>query len=135
KGQSSHSFPGHTAKFKTVPSGLKRYYGADHLHFINCSCYRRQRWLDSRRRRDLFLRVLEQVRQRYAFVVVGYVVMPEHIHLLNQRTGKGKSFTGDAGGEAGLRAPRPAADAEAPRGGPRRVVYGRDRARVAAPIL
>jgi putative transposase len=25
---------------------------------------------------------LEQVRQRYGFVVVGYVVMPEHIHLL-----------------------------------------------------
>jgi hypothetical protein len=26
--------------------------------------------------------VLEQVRRRYQFVVVGYVVMPEHIHLL-----------------------------------------------------
>jgi putative transposase len=26
--------------------------------------------------------VLEQVRKRYTFVVVGYVVMPEHIHLL-----------------------------------------------------
>lgn len=33
-------------------------------------------------RRDLFLTVLEQVRRRYQFVVVGYVVMPEHIHLL-----------------------------------------------------
>lgn len=32
--------------------------------------------------RDLFLRILEEVRQRYRFVVVGYVVMPEHIHLL-----------------------------------------------------
>ncbi|MGA8149980.1 MAG: transposase, partial [Terriglobales bacterium] len=69
--------------------GLKRYYGADHLHFINCSCYPRQRWLDSRRRRDLFLRVLEQARQRYAFVVVGYVVMPEHIHLLIGEPAKG----------------------------------------------
>jgi len=26
--------------------------------------------------------MLEQVRQRYRFVVLGYVVMPEHIHLL-----------------------------------------------------
>jgi len=26
--------------------------------------------------------VLEQTRQRYRFVVAGYVVMPEHIHLL-----------------------------------------------------
>jgi putative transposase len=33
-------------------------------------------------RRDLFLTVLEQVRRRYSFVLVGYVVMPEHIHLL-----------------------------------------------------
>ena len=33
-------------------------------------------------RRDLFLKILEQARQRYRFVVVGYVVMPEHFHLL-----------------------------------------------------
>ncbi len=58
------------------------YYGPGQLHFINCSCYRRQRWLGTRSRRDLFLRVLEEVRQRYKFVVVGYVVMLDHIHLL-----------------------------------------------------
>ena len=61
---------------------LKRYYGAQHLHYITCSSYHRQRWVGSARRRDLFLRVLEQVRRRYGFVVLGYVVMPEHIHLL-----------------------------------------------------
>ena len=32
--------------------------------------------------RDLLLNVLERVRLRYSFVVVGYVIMPEHIHLL-----------------------------------------------------
>ncbi len=32
--------------------------------------------------RDLLLEVLEQVRRRYRFVVAGYVIMPEHIHLL-----------------------------------------------------
>jgi putative transposase len=61
---------------------LKRYYGSGHLHFITCSCYRRQPLLGTPRGRDLFLTVLEQVRRRYAFVVIGYVVMPEHIHLL-----------------------------------------------------
>src|SRR5271165_154729 len=61
---------------------LKRYYGAGHFHFITCSCYRRQPLLGTPRRRDLLLTVLEQVRRRYQFVVVGYVVMPEHIHLL-----------------------------------------------------
>jgi len=61
---------------------LKRFYGAGDLHFITCSCYRRQPLLGTPRRRDLLLTVLEQVRKRYQFVVAGYVVMPEHIHLL-----------------------------------------------------
>ena len=65
-----------------MPRGLHRYYGADHLHFITCSCYRRLPLLRSARSRDRLLSVLEQTRQRYRFVVVGYVVMPEHIHLL-----------------------------------------------------
>ena len=72
-----------------MPARLKRYYGADHLHFITCSCYHRQPWLGGAARRDLFLRVVEQVRQRYIFVVVGYVVMPEHIHLLMSEPQKG----------------------------------------------
>jgi len=63
-------------------SNLHRYYGAGDLHLITCSCYQRQPLLATPRRRDLFLRVLEQVRRRYEFVVVGYVVMPEHVHLL-----------------------------------------------------
>jgi putative transposase len=65
-----------------VPKNLKRYYGGGDLHFITCSCYHRQPWLGSARSRDLFLTVLEQVRLRYVFVVLGYVIMPEHFHLL-----------------------------------------------------
>jgi putative transposase len=65
-----------------MPAGLHRTYGAHHLHFITCSCYRRLPFFHSAKSRDCFLEILEQVRQRYRFVVVGYVVMPEHIHLL-----------------------------------------------------
>ncbi len=65
-----------------MPRGLHRFYGADHLHFITCSCYRRLALLRTARSRDCLLSVLEQTRKRYRFVVVGYVVMPEHIHLL-----------------------------------------------------
>ena len=64
------------------PTGLKRYYGAKHLHFIAGSCYHRWPRLGATRRRDRFLKVLEEARQRYRFVVVGYVIMPEHFHLL-----------------------------------------------------
>jgi REP element-mobilizing transposase RayT len=62
--------------------GLERWYGGHDLHFITCSCYRRRPQLDSGERRDLFLPVLERARQKYRFVVIGYVVMPEHFHLL-----------------------------------------------------
>jgi putative transposase len=65
-----------------MPWGLKRYYGTGGLHFITCSCYRRQPFLGTAERRDLLLTVLELMRQRYHFVVIGYVVMPEHFHLL-----------------------------------------------------
>ena len=65
-----------------LPSGLHRTYGAHHLHFITCSCYRRSPFLRTASRRSRFLSILEQTRQRYHFVVLGYVVMPEHIHLL-----------------------------------------------------
>ena len=65
-----------------MPSGLKRFYGSNDLHFITCSCYRRQPFLGSAEARDVFLKTFEQVRQLYRFAVVGYVVMPEHIHLL-----------------------------------------------------
>jgi len=53
-----------------------------HLHYITCSCYRRMPLLGTARRRDAFLRALERVRRSYDFTVMGYVVMPEHIHLL-----------------------------------------------------
>ena len=65
-----------------MPTSLHRYYGAGYSHFITTSCYQRRPLLGTPRSRDLFLEVMEQIRQRHQFVVVGYVVMPEHIHLL-----------------------------------------------------
>jgi putative transposase len=65
-----------------VANKLQRYYGAGYLHFITTSCFRRLPLLVKPQHRDLLLEVLERVRRRYRFVVVGYVVMPEHVHLL-----------------------------------------------------
>src|SRR5664279_3828287 len=62
--------------------GLERWYGGHDLHFITCSCYQHRPELSCGERRNLFLRVLERARQKYRFVVVGYVAMPEHFHLL-----------------------------------------------------
>jgi putative transposase len=65
-----------------VPQNLHRVYGARDLHFITFSCYQRQPLLNTAARADLLLRTLERVRCRYRLVVLGYVVMPEHVHLL-----------------------------------------------------
>ena len=65
-----------------MPKGLKRYYGRGHLHFLTFSCYRRLPLLKTARARHLFVRELARVRVEYAFLLVGYVVMPEQVHLL-----------------------------------------------------
>jgi putative transposase len=65
-----------------MPKGLKRYYGRDHLHFITFSCYRRLPLLGTPEARHLFVHALGKIRERYKFRLVGYVVMPEHVHLL-----------------------------------------------------
>ena len=65
-----------------MTKGLHRYYGNHDLHFITCSCFHRQPQLGAPDRRDLFLSILEEARQKYRFVIHGYVIMPEHFHLL-----------------------------------------------------
>ena len=62
--------------------GLKRIYGGGEFHFITCSCRDRRPFLRSAHRRDVVLQMLEEVRKKYLFSVAGYVVMPEHFHLL-----------------------------------------------------
>ena len=76
-----------------MPRGLNRFYGSGDLHFITCSCYQRQALLGTAPRRDLFSRVLEQVRRSYHFVLLGYVVMPEHFHLLISEPQRGNPST------------------------------------------
>ncbi len=65
-----------------MPAGLKRYYGKGELHFITFSCYRRLPLLKTVRARDLFLKELGKVRDEMGFLLLGYAVMPEHVHLL-----------------------------------------------------
>jgi putative transposase len=61
---------------------LRRFQHAEHLHFITFSCYGRQPKLGTAENRDAFERSLERIRQQYRLYVTGYVVMPEHVHLL-----------------------------------------------------
>ena len=63
-------------------NALKRHYGQGDLHFVTFSCYRRRPLLGTARARNRLVKILEEVRQRHAFRLIGFVVMPEHVHLL-----------------------------------------------------
>jgi putative transposase len=65
-----------------MAKNLKRYCGRGDLHFVTFSCYRRLPLLRTIRARNLFVKALGAIRDRYNFSLVGYVVMPEHVHLL-----------------------------------------------------
>ena len=61
---------------------LVRYQQCGCFHFITFSCYHRQPLLDAPSAYHVFERALDALRVRYGFVVAGYVLMPEHVHLL-----------------------------------------------------
>ncbi len=66
----------------TMPSSLKRYQQSGDFHFLTFSCYHRSPYLATAESCDRFEQALEQIRKRYVFHIFGYVVMPEHVHLL-----------------------------------------------------
>ncbi len=76
-----------------MPAGLQRYYGKGDLHFITCSCYWRLPLLKSAQARKVFVRELAVVRRKLQFKLVGYVVMPEHVHLLLSEPQRGTPST------------------------------------------
>jgi len=69
-------------KMARMVLGLERYQVERDLHFVTFSCYHRLAYLKSAGSRDLFEDALQKTSSRYKFRVVGYVVMPEHVHLL-----------------------------------------------------
>jgi hypothetical protein len=51
-------------------------------HFVTFCCYHRRRLLTTDASRLIFESALERVRSGFGLQVYGYVVMPEHVHLL-----------------------------------------------------
>jgi len=65
-----------------MPRGLKRFQQSRQPHFLTFTCYHRRPSFDAPAVYDLFVEALERTRRRFALWVYGYVVMPEHVHLL-----------------------------------------------------
>ena len=65
-----------------MPWGLTRFHQSGQSHFVTFCCYHRRRLLATDESRRIFESALERVRRSYRLYVYGYVVMPEHVHLL-----------------------------------------------------
>src|ERR1019366_4977685 len=71
-----------TLSWSSMPPRLERRQQTGDLHFITFSCHGRKPYLNSPRAAAIFEHSLESIRQKYHFQLLGYVVMPEHVHLL-----------------------------------------------------
>ena len=65
-----------------MPWGLARFHHSGQSHFITFCCYHRRSLFTTEVSREVFESALERVRRNYRLNVYGYVVMPEHVHLL-----------------------------------------------------
>ena len=65
-----------------MTAGLRRFHNSAQSHFVTMSCYHRQPRFNTPAVSDLFLHCFEEMRRRFAMRIYGYVVMPEHVHIL-----------------------------------------------------
>ncbi len=65
-----------------MPWGLKHFQASRQTHFITFCCYHRRPLLTPNLAKETFERALERVRRSFQLCVYGYVIMPEHVHLL-----------------------------------------------------
>src|SRR5258708_17513287 len=65
-----------------MPSRLKRFHHSGQSHFVTFCSYHRRVLSGTAESRRVFEKALERVRRSFRLRVYGYVVMPEHVHLL-----------------------------------------------------
>ena len=74
-----------------MPWGLTRFHHSGQSHFVTFCCYHRRRLLTTDESRRIFESALERVRRNYRLHVYGYVIMPQHVHLLLSEPQQDKS--------------------------------------------
>jgi putative transposase len=65
-----------------MPWGLKRFQQSAQTHFVTFGCYHGRPLFTSAANKQTFEAGLERVRRSFGLCVYGYVVMPNHVHLL-----------------------------------------------------
>ncbi len=65
-----------------MPSRLQRYDQPGHVHFWTISCYQRLGFFHKDGMKQVVVGGLCLLQRKFGVCLVGYVVMPEHVHLL-----------------------------------------------------
>jgi putative transposase len=60
----------------------RRHFAPGQLQFITSSPYRRTKLFESHRFRSDFVAALRELREETGFLLIGWLLMPEHFHLL-----------------------------------------------------
>ena len=61
---------------------LKHYDNTGTARFITFNCYRNEPSLKDIRAKNILLTCLKNARDKHKFLILGYVIMPEHVHLV-----------------------------------------------------
>src|SRR5713101_4346211 len=77
-----HRLTGEQSWIVLMPWGLTRFHHSGQSHFVTFCCYHRRRLFTTDESRRILESALERVRRSFRLHIYGYVVMPEHVHLL-----------------------------------------------------
>ena len=65
-----------------MPGRLRRHDDYGHTHFLTISCFRRLPFFRHDTVKQVFVDGMSHTRQRLGIRWIGYVIMPEHVHLV-----------------------------------------------------
>jgi putative transposase len=65
-----------------MPTRLKRYDLPGHTHFLTFSCYRRLTFFWHDAVKQIAIEGLRLLQSKFTVCLVGYVIMPEHMHII-----------------------------------------------------
>ena len=65
-----------------MPSHLRRHDEPGHIHFWTVSCFRRLGFFHDEGMKRVVINGLRRLQERFGICLIGYVVMPDHVHVL-----------------------------------------------------
>ena len=73
-----------------MPSGLRRYDEPGHIHFWTISCFRRLSFFHDDGMKHVAVEGLGVLQERFGVCLVGYVIMPDHVHVMVHPQARGQ---------------------------------------------